>query len=90
MIKDKWSSVLSSISGAVGTKLIDKLCDCMEVSMQDIEQVYHKKTGSYQRSIHFCFSFISETLPYSPPSKLFLHDEMNLIRLIFNESTTFA
>lgn len=39
----KLSSVLSDTSGAVGTKLINILCKGEKVTMQEIDQVYHKK-----------------------------------------------
>lgn len=38
----KLSSVLSSTSGVVGPKLIDKICEGKQITMQDIDQVYHK------------------------------------------------
>lgn len=57
----KLSSVLSSTSGAVGTKLINKLCDGMEVTMQDIEEVYHKKLEASKEEIYeACQGFITE------------------------------
>jgi len=57
----KLSSVLSSTSGAVGTKLINKLCDGMEVTMQDIEEVYHKKLEASEQEIYeACQGFITE------------------------------
>ena len=57
----KLSSVLSSTSGAVGTKLINKLCDGMEVSMQDIEEVYHKKLEATKEELYeACQGFVTE------------------------------
>ena len=57
----KLSSVLSSTSGAVGTKLIDKLCDGKEIKMQDIEEVYHKKLEASKEDIYeACQGFITE------------------------------
>ena len=57
----KLSSVLSSTSGAVGTKLIDKLCDGKEITMQDIEEVYHKKLEASKEDIYeACQGFITE------------------------------
>jgi transposase len=57
----KLSSVLSSTSGAVGTKLINKLCDGKEVTMEDIEEVYHKKlTASKEEIYEACQGFVSE------------------------------
>ena len=57
----KLSSVLSSTSGAVGTKLIDKLCDGKEITMQDVEDVYHKKLGASKEDIYeACQGFVTE------------------------------
>ncbi|MDD2286417.1 MAG: IS110 family transposase [Paludibacter sp.] len=57
----KLSSVLSSTSGAVGTKLINKLCDGMEVTMQDIDEVYHKKLEATKEELYeACQGFITE------------------------------
>lgn len=57
----KLSSVLSSTSGAVGTKLIDKLCDGKEITMQDVEDVYHKKLEASKEDIYeACQGFITE------------------------------
>jgi transposase len=57
----KLSSVLSSTSGAVGTKLINKLCDGMEVTMQDIEEVYHKKLEATKEELYeACQGFVTE------------------------------
>ena len=39
----KLSSVLSDTSGVVATKLINILCEGKKVTMQEIDQVYHKK-----------------------------------------------
>jgi transposase len=39
----KLSSVLSSTSGVTATKLIEKLCKGVVITMQDIDAVYHKK-----------------------------------------------
>lgn len=39
----KLSSVLSDTSGVTATKLINKLCKGEEVTMNDIDEVYHKK-----------------------------------------------
>ena len=41
----KLSSVLSSTNGVVATKLINRLCEGKEVTMQDVEEVYHKNSG---------------------------------------------
>jgi len=57
----KLSSVLSSTSGAVGTKLIDKICDGEEITMQDIDEVYHKKLAATKEEIfEACQGFITE------------------------------
>lgn len=57
----KLSSVLSSTSGAVGTKLINKLCDGMEVTMQDIDEVYHKKLEATKEELYeACQGFVTE------------------------------
>jgi hypothetical protein len=57
----KLSSVLSSTNGAVGTKLINKLCDGKEVTMQDVEEVYHKKLEATKEEIYeACQGFITE------------------------------
>lgn len=39
----KLSCVLSDVHGVVGSKLTDKLCSGKQITMQDIEEVYHKK-----------------------------------------------
>ncbi|MGI6519634.1 MAG: IS110 family transposase [Fermentimonas sp.] len=39
----KLSSVLSSTSGVTATKLINKLCEGQAITMQDIDEVYHKR-----------------------------------------------
>jgi predicted DNA-binding protein YlxM (UPF0122 family) len=57
----KLSSVLSSTNGAVGTKLIDKICDGQEITMQDIDEVYHKKLAATKEEIfEACQGFITE------------------------------
>lgn len=57
----KLSSVLSSTSGAVGTKLIDKLCDGKEITMQDVEDVYHRTLEASKEDIYeACQGFITE------------------------------
>ncbi len=56
----KLSSVLSSTSGAVGTKLIDKICEGKEITMQDIDEVYHKKLGASKEEIfEACQGFVT-------------------------------
>lgn len=39
----KLSSVLSHTGGVVGTKLIDKLIDGKQITMSDIDEVYHRR-----------------------------------------------
>ncbi len=56
----KLSSVLSSTSGVVGTKLIDKICEGEQITMQDIDQVYHKKLGASKDEIfEACQGFVT-------------------------------
>lgn len=56
----KLSSVLSSTNGAVGTKLIDKICDGQEITMQDVDEVYHKKLAATKEEIfEACQGFIT-------------------------------
>ena len=57
----KLSSILSSTSGVVGTKLIDKLIDGYQVTMEDIEEVYHRKLQASKDEIwEACNGFITE------------------------------
>ena len=56
----KLSSVLSSTSGVVGTKLIDKICEGKQITMQDINDVYHKKLGASKEEIfEACQGFVT-------------------------------
>lgn len=56
----KLSSVLSSTSGVVGTKLIDKICEGKQITMADIDQVYHKKLGASKDEIfEACQGFVT-------------------------------
>jgi transposase len=56
----KLSSVLSSTSGVVGSKLIDKICEGKQITMQDIDQVYHKKLGASKDEIfEACQGFVT-------------------------------
>lgn len=56
----KLSSVLSSTSGAVGIKLIEKICEGKEITMADIEEVYHKKLEASKEEIYeACQGFIT-------------------------------
>lgn len=57
----KLSSVLSSTSGAVGTRLIDKICQRQSITMQDIDEVYHKKLQASKEEIYeACQGFITD------------------------------
>lgn len=57
----KLSSVLSDTSGVTTTKLIDKLCDGKQVTMQDINAVYHKKIEATKEELwEACNGIISE------------------------------
>lgn len=47
----KLSSVLSDTGGVTATKLIDKLCQGKEITMADIDEVYHKKIGSTREDL---------------------------------------
>jgi transposase len=61
----KLSSELSSTSGAVATKLINKLCEGMEVTMQDIEGVFHKKLEATKEELYeACQGFVTEHYVY--------------------------
>ena len=54
------SSVLSDTHGVVGTKLIDKLCTCGKISMEDIEEVYHGKLRAIREAIYeACEGFVT-------------------------------
>jgi len=56
----KLSSVLSSTNGVVGTKLIDKICEGQNITMQDIDEVYHKKLEATKEEIYeACQGFIT-------------------------------
>ena len=57
----KLSSVLSSTSGVVATKLIDKICDAEVITMKDIDEVYHKKlTATKEEIFEACQGFITQ------------------------------
>ena len=45
----KLSSVLSDTSGITATKLIDKLSEGKQVTMQDIDEVYHGKISATKK-----------------------------------------
>lgn len=56
----KLSSVLSSTSGVVATRLINKICDKEAITMQDIDEVYHKKLHAGKEEIYeACQGFIT-------------------------------
>lgn len=57
----KLDSVLSSTSGAVATKLIDKLIDNGKVTMADIDEVYHRRLAASKELLYMaCEGFIEE------------------------------
>jgi transposase len=56
----KLSSVLSSTNGVVGTKLIDKICEGQAITLQDVDEVYHKKLEASKEEIYeACQGFIT-------------------------------
>jgi len=57
----KLSSVLSNTSGVVGTKLIDKLVGGVQITMEEIESVYHRKLqASKEELLEACNGVITE------------------------------
>ena len=57
----KLDSVLSSTSGVVATKLIDKLIDNGKVTMSDIDEVYHRRLSASKDLLYMaCEGFIEE------------------------------
>jgi transposase len=61
----KLSSVLSDTGGVVGTKLIDKLIDGKQVTMEDIDEVYHRKLqASKEDLLEACTGYITEHHSY--------------------------
>lgn len=61
----KLSNVLNSTSGAAGTKLIDKICDGEEITVQDVDEVYHKKLAATKEEIfEACQEFTTEQHVY--------------------------
>lgn len=57
----KLDSVLSSTSGVVATKLIDKLIDNGKVTMSDIDEVYHRRLAASKELLYMaCEGFIEE------------------------------
>jgi transposase len=47
----KLSSVLSDTSGITATKLIDRLCEGKQVTIEDIDEVYHGKIGATKEEL---------------------------------------
>lgn len=57
----KLSSVLSDTSGVVGKKLIDRLIDGRQITMEDIDYVYHRKLqASKEELLEACNGFITD------------------------------
>ena len=57
----KLSSILSDTSGVVATKLINMLCEGKNVTMQDIDQVYHKKLQCTKEELYeACNGFMTK------------------------------
>lgn len=57
----KLDSVLSSTTGVVATKLIDKLIDNGKVTMSDIDEVYHRRLAASKELLYMaCEGFIEE------------------------------
>lgn len=48
----KLANVLSNTQGVVGTNLIDKLCDGEVITMEDIDQVYHRKLKASKEELY--------------------------------------
>ncbi|GET28052.1 IS110 family transposase [Prolixibacter sp. SD074] len=48
----KLSSVLSNTQGVVGTKLIGKLCEGKNITMADIDEVYHRKLEASKEDLY--------------------------------------
>ena len=48
----KLSSVLSNTQGAVGTRLIGKLCEGKAITMTDIDEVYHRKLEASKEDLY--------------------------------------
>lgn len=61
----KLDSVLSSTSGVTATKLIDKLVQNGAVTMEDIDEVYHRRIQASKEEIYLaCEGFIDEHQKY--------------------------
>jgi transposase len=57
----KLSCVLSNTNGVVATKLINILCEGKQVTMEDINQVYHKKLQCTKEELYeACNGYITE------------------------------
>lgn len=57
----KLSSVVSSISGATATSLIDMLCEGKKLTLDDIKSVYHGKlSASPEELLEACTGFVEE------------------------------
>jgi transposase len=57
----KLSSVLSNTQGAVGMKLIGKLCEGKTITMSDIDEVYHRKLEASKEDLYeACQGIITE------------------------------
>ena len=61
----KLSCVLSDVHGVVGSKLVDLLCEQQNVSMEDIENVYHGKLQCSKEELYeACNGFFTENTIY--------------------------
>lgn len=57
----KLSSVVSNTSGVTATALIDMLCEGRQLTLSDIEGIYHKKlAASPQELLEACTGFVEE------------------------------
>ena len=57
----KLSSVVANTSGVTATALIDMLCEGRQLTIEDIESVYHKKlSASPQELLEACTGFVEE------------------------------
>ena len=57
----KLSSVMSHTSGVVATKLIDKLIDGRQITIDDIDEVYHRKLqASKEGLLEACNGYVTE------------------------------
>ena len=61
----KLSSVLSDTSGTTGTKLIEMLCDGKELTLQDIEDVRHKRCRhTAEEMLEACTGYMNDHKRY--------------------------